>query len=148
MTNVRSQLDTLNKEQRAELVKRLHKAQNEICYVDRKIINLSVHETDIDHIIAVSRGGLDEEQNWGLTHLNCNRSKGARDLQLQRILNKFKEHIETHGNPAVEGSTRNFTVNEALDELYPDRQEVGAVIKNGAIQISFNLEGQPRTEEF
>jgi hypothetical protein len=148
VTNVRSILGTLTKEKKAELTQRLYKAQNEICYVCRKIINLAVHETDIDHIIALARNGLDEEQNWGLTHLSCNRSKGARDLQLQRILCNFKEDIETHGNAGVEGSARNFTVNEALDELYPDRQEVGAVIRNGSVKISFNLEGRPQTEEF
>jgi hypothetical protein len=112
------------------------------------VIDLSVHEVDVDHIQALDRGGIDDEQNWALTHASCNRSKGTRDLELQRILYRFKSHVESYGIKSIEGTVRNFTVNEALDELYPDRQEVGVVIRNGTIQVSFNSEGQPHTEQF
>ena len=79
-----SKLDRLSADERGELIARLLAAQNQLCYVDHEVINLQVHEIDIDHIIALARGGPDEESNWGLTHANCNRSKGTRDLQLQR----------------------------------------------------------------
>ena len=58
-----SKLDSLSKEQRQALVNRLHKAQNGLCYVCQEVINLQVHKTDVDHIIALVRGGPDEESN-------------------------------------------------------------------------------------
>lgn len=146
MKNSRSRLDTLTKEEKADLIQRLHKAQNGLCYVDRKVIDLRVHQIDVDHIRALSRGGIDDEANWGLTHASCNRSKGAKDLELQQILYRFTSHVESYGNPDIAGAARNFTVNEALNELYPERHEVGAAIKNETIQISFNLGGKPQTE--
>ena len=148
MTETRSKLDTLTKQERADLTQRLHTTQNGLCYVCNTVMNPSVHQVDVDHIQALSRGGIDEEQNWALAHASCNRSKGTRDLELQRILYRFKNHVESYGNPSVEGVVRSFTVNEALSELYPERQEVGAVIKNGNVQVSFNLAGRPHTEEF
>jgi len=148
MPDARSKVDTLTKQEKTELIQRLHTAQNGLCYVCGSVMDLSVHQVDVDHIQALSRGGIDDEQNWALTHASCNHSKGTRDLELQRILHRFKSHVESYGNPTIEGAMRNFTVNEALNELHPDRQEVGAVIKNGSIQISFNLEGRPHTDEF
>jgi len=148
MADARSILDTLSKDVKAELLQRLHKSQNEVCYVCQNIINLSVHRTDIDHILALSHNGVDAEQNWGLTHESCNRSKGARDLQLQRTLYRFKSHVESYANSGTDGSIRNFTVNEALNELYPKRQDVGAVIQNGEIQLSYNWKGNACTDRF
>lgn len=75
MANVRSKLDTLTREEKGELIQRLHKVQNELCYVCRNVINLRVHQADVDHIHALSRHGIDDESNWGLTHATCNRSK-------------------------------------------------------------------------
>jgi 5-methylcytosine-specific restriction endonuclease McrA len=49
-----------------------------LCYVDRQAINLHVYAVDIDHIIALARGGADDESNWALAHAACNRSKGTR----------------------------------------------------------------------
>jgi len=140
--------DAMNNEEKSELIQRLHAAQNGLCYVCSEVINLRMHQVDVDHIRALSRGGVDDEQNWALTHARCNRSRGTRDLQLQRILHRFEKHVESHSRPDTEGTVRNFTVNQALDKLYPERQEVGAVIKGGTIQISFNLHGEPQTEQY
>jgi len=148
MAGRRSKLDELSAEEREELVERLHKLQNGVCYVCSKVINLSVHKTDIDHIIALSRLEHDDESNWGLTHDTCNRSKGARDLQLQRILNTFKNHVESHSKMEIEGVSRSFTLNDALNKLHSERQQVGAVLKDGMIQLSFLMDGKPETEEF
>jgi hypothetical protein len=49
-----SKLDGLSADQREELVNRLHKAQNGLCYVDQEVINLQVHEVDVDHITALA----------------------------------------------------------------------------------------------
>jgi len=45
-----SKLDGLAKEQRQELVDRLRKTQNSLCYVCQEVINAQVHKIDIDHI--------------------------------------------------------------------------------------------------
>jgi hypothetical protein len=143
-----SKLDSLSKEQRQALVNRLHKAQNGLCYVCQEVINLQVHKTDVDHIIALVRGGPDEESNWALTHDSCNRSKGTRDLQLQRILHEFRKHVQKYTGTDAKGQDRNFTLDEALQELKPKRQEIGATIKDNEIKISWADNGEPHTETY
>jgi hypothetical protein len=143
-----SKLDKMPKEEKQELVKRLHKAQDGLCFVDGKIIDLQVHPVDVDHIIALARGGADDESNWGLTHAGCNRSKGTRDLQLQRILSYFRDHVEKYTNTSSIGKNGNFTLNEALLELLPRRQDVGAKINTNKITISWLDDDKARTETF
>lgn len=144
-----SKLNALTTQQRADLTARLHKAQNGICYVCQDVINLQVHRTDIDHIIALARGGMDDEPNWALTHEGCNRAKGTRDLQLQQILHQFRKHVNKYANTeGNHGKERGFTLHEALKELRPDRQEVGVVLKGSQISISWTEEGKPLTETY
>jgi 5-methylcytosine-specific restriction endonuclease McrA len=122
-----SKLDRLSADERGELVARLHAAQNQVCYVCHEVINPQVHEIDIDHIIALARLGPDEESNAGLTHANCNRSKGTRGPQLQRLLHEFRTYLLKYTAGNAHGRDRNFTLNKALTELRPHRQEAGVV---------------------
>jgi len=56
---------------------------------------------EIDHIIAVSAGGLDDESNLVTACFDCNRGKGARDLSIcpetiaekSRILKEKEEQL-------------------------------------------------------
>jgi len=141
MANRRTKLDAFSKEDRRDLIERLYRNQTEKCYVCKKEINLAVHKVDIDHIKAIARGGPDDESNWGLTHDGCNRSKGTRDLQLQRILCEFRNHVEIH---TKNGGT--LTLNEALQELAPERQEVGYRIQGNQIKVSWTEGEKPDTE--
>src|ERR1022692_1610617 len=141
-----SKLDRLTADERGELIARLHAAQNQVCYVCHEVINPQVHEIDIDHIIALARRGPDEESNWGLTHANCNRSKGTRDLQLQRLLHEFRTHVLKYTAGNAHGRDRNFTLNEALDELQPNRQEVGVVIRDNQVELSWTEDGEPDSQ--
>jgi 5-methylcytosine-specific restriction endonuclease McrA len=143
-----SKLDSLSKEQREELAARLLKAQNGLCYVDGTIINPKVHKTDIDHIVALARGGADNEANWAIVHEPCNRSKGTRDLQLQRILCEFRRHVQKYTENDAPGGDRNFTLREALQELRPERQDVGVVLQGKQVQVSWVENGQPKTESY
>ncbi|MBN1365910.1 MAG: HNH endonuclease [Syntrophaceae bacterium] len=143
-----SKLDTMTKEERTALIGRLHKAQNGLCYVCQDVINLQVHKVDIDHIIALTNNGPDDESNWALTHESCNRSKGARELHLQRILFEFRRHVQKYTERNELSNERNFTLNEALLELCPSRVEVGASQKNGFIDLSWVENGQPKTERY
>lgn len=142
-----SKLEQMSKEERSELMHRLHQTQNSLCYICRKVVNLQVHRVDVDHIIAGTRGGADDESNWAVAHQDCNRSKGARDLLLQRHIYRFKEHVEKHSSTAA-GAIRDFTVGDALQEFVPDRQEVGIVVQQDVVQLSYNEDGQPRTREY
>lgn len=142
-----SRLNRMSADDRSDLIRRLHQTQNSLCYICQKVINLQVHKVDVDHIIARSRGGPDDESNWALTHLECNRAKGARDLRLQRIISHFKQHVEKYSSSSA-GATRNFTVHDALQELVPNRQEVGVDLRDDTIRISYNRNGQPETREY
>jgi hypothetical protein len=141
-----SKLDRLSADERGELIARLHAAQNQVCYVCHEVINPQVHEIDIDHIIALARFGPDEESNWGLTHATCNRSKGTRDLQLQRLLHEFRTHVLKYTAGNAHGRDRNFTLNEALAELRPNRQEIGVVIRDNQVELSWTEDGEPHSD--
>lgn len=143
-----STLTKLSRDERDELVKRLHTGSNGVCYVCRKVINLQVHDVDVDHIIALTRGGQDGESNWGLTHSGCNRSKGARDLQLQRLLYDFKSHVDKHTSMKTGDGGGDFTLLEALKELVPVQQEVGCELQGESMRLSWTADGQPFTETF
>jgi len=143
-----SKLDGLTKEQRQELVDRLRKTQNSLCYVCQGVINAQVHKIDIDHIVALARGGADDESNWAIAHDVCNRSKGTRDLQLQRILHEFRKHVQSYAAGEAQGKERSFTLHEALAELCPNRQEVGVILEDGSISISWQQDGRPVTEKY
>ncbi len=146
MSGRESKLDSIPKEEKQELIKRLHSSQNELCYVCQKVINLQVHPVDVDHIIALARGGADKESNWALAHAGCNRSKGTRDLQLQRILSKFRDHVEEYTNSGNSGKNGNFTLNEALNELVQEHLEVGVKVNDEKITLSWLDNGKPKTE--
>lgn len=143
-----SKLDALTADQRTDLIERLHKAQNGLCYVCQDVINPQVHDVDIDHIVALARDGRDDESNWALTHTSCNRSKGTRDLQLQRILHEFRKHVQKYTTGNAQGRDRNFTLDEALVELCPKRMEVGVVLRDNVVEVSWKESGQPKTETY
>ncbi len=94
------------------------------CYICGKEINLALEKLDLDHIRSRIRGGIDDINNLAVTHDKCNRSKGSRDLELQRILYKFQEHIKKYTDTVGLETPRNFTVGDALQEIIPERREV------------------------
>ena len=143
-----SKLDSLSAEQREELITRLLKAQDGLCYVCHEVINPQVHTPDIDHIKALARKGPDDESNWAVAHASCNRSKGTRDLQLQRILHEFRKHVQKYTTNNSQGKERSFTLKEALKELCPNHQEAGVVIRDGEVRLSWNENGKPATESY
>lgn len=107
--------------------------QGGFCYICRRPIELAIDEVDVDHIIALARNGPDDEANWGLVHARCNRSKGKRDLQLMRYIYEFRGHVEKYTSLEA----RDFTFGHALEEFYPQRQEVLAKCDGDKIQICY-----------
>jgi len=73
---VRSQLlNSLNKEEKEKLIERLLEQQNHRCFICEEPLDPNIHEIDIDHVIPLSQGGKDNENNLAITHRSCNRSK-------------------------------------------------------------------------
>jgi hypothetical protein len=85
-------LDGLGKEDRKALEKRLFDRQSAKCFICEESIDLVIHEgnLDVDHIDPLLEGGLDEENNFALTHSPCNRSKSASDLRVARRMAQFE----------------------------------------------------------
>lgn len=82
-------LSSLNNEQRLELTKRLHESQKGKCFICQQLVDLTLHQYDIDHIEPLAVGGKDSTDNLALTHRSCNRSKQASHLQVARLLARF-----------------------------------------------------------
>jgi hypothetical protein len=85
-------LSSLTKEDRIALEQKLHDRQSGKCFICDAPIDLVLHhgQLDIDHITPLVDGGPDEENNFALTHLSCNRSKGAADLRVARRMAQFE----------------------------------------------------------
>jgi len=88
-----TKLKSLTKEQREDLIKRLWELQEHKCKICGKPIDLSIHEVDIDHIVSLDLGGLDDENNWGVVHAEHNKIKGNRDLQLMSYISVSYTHL-------------------------------------------------------
>lgn len=82
----------LDKDQRSALERRLLDRQSKRCFICDDQIDLLLHkgQLDVDHIVPVDMHGPDEENNFALTHLSCNRSKGASDLRVARRMAEFE----------------------------------------------------------
>ncbi|MCD6381803.1 MAG: hypothetical protein J7L43_02395 [Candidatus Aenigmarchaeota archaeon] len=128
----KSKLDSLNKEERKELIERLYKRQGGKSYISGKEIDLRIDEVEIDHIVSLDRGGIDNESNWGLVLKSENRSKGNRDLQLMRYIYEFRKHREKYVS-----EKKDFAFGDALNEFYPTRHKVKVQIENGRIILSY-----------
>lgn len=119
------------------MIRRLWQLQKATCYISGEPIDLQVHEVDLDHIIARSRGGMDDESNLGLALAHHNRSKGVRDLELQRRIFRFYKDLQERQNAG--GRNELFTVGDVLQKVRGVGREVSIVKTDGdqAIQISW-----------
>lgn len=139
-------LTSLTPTQREELIRRLWDHQGGKCYISGEPIDLQVHEVDLDHIIALSRGGIDDESNIGLALAHYNRSKGVRDLELQRRIFRFYKDLEERQSPGQKNEL--FTVGDVLQKTYGSGREVSIVRsdRESAVQISWTSnDGGPKS---
>lgn len=84
-------LSSLSADKYKELTIKLHHIQNGKCFICRQDIDLDLQTTNIDHIVPLSNKGKDNEDNFALTHENCNKSKQDANLNVARSLFKLKK---------------------------------------------------------
>lgn len=132
---VRSQfLASLSGSERSDLIKKLWNSQIEKCFICEEVIDLKLHEDeiDIDHVIPLVSEGKDNETNFAVTHFSCNRSKGASDLRIARILKKFdKLKIKCE----KEGRVPNL--DDILKSNEGTKYEINFCVDNNQIKYSF-----------
>lgn len=102
-------LAKLKTEDRLELERRLLLRQSGVCFICEDPIDLKLHgdSLEIDHIIPIAVGGKDDENNFALTHEQCNRRKSSSDLNIARILARFSK-IELMANSETAGRGANL----------------------------------------
>jgi len=131
--------DKLSKADRDSVVQQLYEYQTKLdkthyCYICEEVLELS-QPVDVDHIKAKDRGGLDNRNNWGLTHLSCNRSKSNRDLDLQRYLSRFQRAKRGHLLSGNDEDT--FTVGVALINKGGSNRELRGRIEKSDVGETF-----------
>lgn len=83
-------LRKLSGDEYKQLTLKLHKMQNGCCFICQQPIDISIHTTNIDHIVPLNTGGKDNESNFALTHESCNKSKQDAHLCVARALHRLK----------------------------------------------------------
>ncbi|MDD9806911.1 MAG: HNH endonuclease signature motif containing protein [Gammaproteobacteria bacterium] len=132
-------LNKLSKEEKNNLVKRLHEIQEGNCFICGDPINLDIHrkDIDIDHVIPIKSKGKDGPENFAITHATCNRSKQDSNLHVARILaefNKINENIPKDEN-------RSANLGDILAEYGGGKYELSVKIAGGSFQTSFPKTG-------
>lgn len=84
-------LASLSVQQYLELTNSLFQIQNGKCYICQDPIDLSLRNSNIDHIVPLANKGKDNEENFALTHESCNKSKQDANLQIARVLSFLKK---------------------------------------------------------
>jgi len=116
-------LESLDEDGRKALERKLLDRQSGTCFICGKELDLILHEgqLDIDHIIPRANHGPDEENNLALTHLSCNRSKGAADLRVARRMAEFEELHETAKGRGDRGAHLGHVLTKYGGARYPLR---------------------------
>jgi len=128
-------LSSLTKEDRVTLEQKLNDRQSGKCFICDDPIDLVLHhgQLDIDHIIPLIDGGPNEENNFALTHLSCNRSKGASDLRVARRMAQFDRLQEE----AKEAGARGANLGHVLG--YYGGAKAQLVLKKLSDKVEFSL---------
>lgn len=116
-------LANLDAEARQALEKRLLDRQTGKCFICDELIDLflSKGQLDIDHIDPLVMQGLDDENNFALTHATCNRSKGASDLRVARRMAEFEKLQQKGRDEGARGANLGHILLRYGGSAYPLR---------------------------
>src|SRR5437762_1858507 len=132
-------LDDYDKESRAALERKLLGMQTGKCFICDETIDLVLHkgQLEVDHIVPRSENGPDEENNFALVHLACNRQKSAADLRVARRMSQF-ERLQTD---AVKRGERGANLGHVLKKYGGASKEL--TLKIGDETVQYALAGKP-----
>ena len=86
-------------EEKKAVKERLWKRQNGVCFITQKKIDLSLDETEVDHIVPTRDKGPDDESNWAIVFARANESKQAAHLYVARVLHLLDVIREKTNDP-------------------------------------------------
>lgn len=133
-------LSGLSADERKALERRLLERQSGRCFICDDQINLVLHagQLDIDHIVPLAEHGPDDENNFALVHLSCNRSKGSSDLRVARRLAEFDKLQTAAEDRGERGANLGDVLSKYGGAKFPLRLDVQA----GRVDFSFVQAGQ------
>lgn len=83
-------LSKLSADERRNLERKLWDRQGKSCFLCDDEMDLDLHDVHIDHIIPIVNRGPDDPMNFALLHSVCNEKKGATNLEIAHLLNRFE----------------------------------------------------------
>lgn len=127
-------LNSLSRDQRKELEKRLLGTQHGNCFICERPIDIVLHgdSVDIDHVEPIKIGGKDDPSNFAITHSSCNRSKQASDLRVARVLARFNSIRDE-----VSSENRGPNLGDVLRHYKGAAHELPLKVGTGEVNFSF-----------
>ena len=131
-------LGRLKPDERQLLIVKLHGTQSGNCFICERAIDLDLHKDaiDIDHVVPLNDKGKDDPSNFALAHASCNRSKQASNLEVARILHRFK-----HLKEELAGQNRSPNLGDLLIQAGGGNAELSFKIGDGKLTYSFSETG-------
>jgi hypothetical protein len=130
-------LSSLSKLEYENLKSILHEMQNQNCFICLETIDFALHSTNIDHIVPLANRGKDSEENFAITHENCNKSKLDSNLEIARRLHVLKKIQDK-----VQGdSSKSASLKHVLEYFNGSKHQFRFNILNGVIEYSFSNNG-------
>ena len=135
---------SFSQQEREELESRLIELQSGKCYICDEPIDLEVHHgsLEIDHINPFVDGGTDTGNNFALTHMPCNRSKGASDIRVARRL----AELEKLQKQARDGGGRGANLSHLLANYGGGKARLRIKRESDHVELSFPEAGDVRIQ--
>jgi len=127
-------LASLTKDQYDALTSKLLGIQQNVCFICQELIDTSIHETNIDHIIPLANRGKDSESNFAVTHESCNKSKQDADLNVARTLAVLRK---IQKETADKNNAHSATLKDVLIHFGGSKHEFRYKVEGTKLSYSF-----------